>query len=119
MIRGSIRLGRGATASSTSCSKKSATFESIESSEADSSLPLDLDDLNALAAQRRVDLRFAGRIHLAAHGLAGALRADPGEAEFLDVAIVFPRIPSPPGASCSRNRTGAGNCWWPRLNLPY
>ena len=50
-------------------------------------LLLDLDDPDALAAQRRVDLRLAARAHLAAHGLAGLVRAGPGEVEFLDVRL--------------------------------
>ena len=50
-------------------------------------LSLDLDDPDALAAQRRVDLGFPRRTDLSAHGLAGPVLADPGVVEFLDVRL--------------------------------
>ncbi len=54
-------------------------------------LPLHLADLDALPAQRGVDLSFAGRPHLPTHGLAGFVLAHPGEIEFLDARFFYCR----------------------------
>ena len=48
---------------------------------------LDLEDLDALPAQRRVDEGLAACAHFAAHGLAGLVGAGPGKSKFLDVFL--------------------------------
>ena len=50
-------------------------------------LLLDLRDQDALAPQRRVDVRFAVRAHFAAHHLAAFVLALPDEGEFLGCAL--------------------------------